>query len=459
MQNQAAFTSLTIVKDLVSKVVIRPPLVKKILVLCFIYSVGLFIVYFNYLACNSNFVAFVLLYFVTFIFSPPKHAISPLSIFYIYYGLWFVVAPCFAERYQEGVLNVMEYSLAFAMVYTVFGLGVICILCGERFALRRSGVVRILKHIKLTALRFCVLLLYVTSSLFVVLIILSSGGFTVWMANPGDAFLNRAGSGAFVILSHFSSLALASLAGYLAYMTKNKFPLIFFIVWVAITSPVHGSKYQISLLIILLFLPWMKDLKFFSIRSITLGVSLVVIFFLGLYFRNFAWIDTKTILPYALNYFTTLENLAISLRDFDPQFMTTFFLPFVKFLTPFGLSDPSMYFDMNHMLTDIYYPEAWKIRATEQWPVETDLYLNFYFVGGLPIIGFYLFFLGFIYGRAQRISTLGAWFAAIVMALFMVSHLRGSLFNHTDFYMYPYILCMYFLLRRVSLSREILILR
>lgn len=320
--------------------------------------------------------------------------------------------------------------------------------------MQRSNAVREFVHTVALSTKRWVLTLYVTSSLFVVLIILYGGGFSVWMTDPGDAFLNRSGSGLFVILSHFSSLALASLSGYLAYTTKRKTPLIFFIIWVALTSPVHGSKFQISLLIVLLFLPWIKDLRLFSVRSFVLGGSLIGIFFLGLYFRNFTWIDAETILPYSLNYFTALENLAISLRDFDPQFMKTFFLPFVKFLTPFGISDISMYYDMNHMLTDIYYPKAWEIRATEQWPVETDIYLNFYFVGGLPVVGVYLFFIGWIYGVARRSNSLGAWFAAVAMTLFMVSHLRGSLINHTDFYMYPYIFFVYLLLRRVSLYQE-----
>lgn len=454
MKYLAASTSSTIFKDSLSHLIVLPPSMKRILLLCFIYFVGLFAVYFNYLSFSSNLFTFAFLYFITLICAFPTHAISPLSIFYIYYGLWYVLAPYFAERYQEDVLSLSEYSLALAFAYTVFGFGVICIIWGERFAMQRSNAVREFVHTVALSTKRWVLTLYVTSSLFVVLIILYGGGFSVWMTDPGDAFLNRSGSGLFVILSHFSSLALASLSGYLAYTTKRKTPLIFFIIWVALTSPVHGSKFQISLLIVLLFLPWIKDLRLFSVRSFVLGGSLIGIFFLGLYFRNFTWIDAETILPYSLNYFTALENLAISLRDFDPQFMKTFFLPFVKFLTPFGISDISMYYDMNHMLTDIYYPKAWEIRATEQWPVETDIYLNFYFVGGLPVVGVYLFFIGWIYGVARRSNSLGAWFAAVAMTLFMVSHLRGSLINHTDFYMYPYIFFVYLLLRRVSLYQE-----
>lgn len=446
--------SSNVVKKSISWIAARPPSAKKIQVLCIVYCAGLLTTYFNYLIGNSNLLPFAVLYFATFLLIRPGRAVSPLSIYYVYYGLWFILAPFFAARYQNGVLNASEYSLAFAMAYAVFGLGVICILWGERIAMRRFGAIGKLKDIKIEVARRWIYFLYATSSLFVVLIIFNSGGFFVWMDDPGDAFLNRAGSGVFVILSHFSSLALATLSGYFAYRTRRHSPLILFILWVAITSPVHGSKFQISLLIILLFLPWLRDLGFLNFKSLILGASLIGIFFLGLYFRNLTWIELDTMLPYSLNYFTALENLAISLRDFDPDFMRTFFLPFVKFLTPFGISDPSMYYDMNHMLTDIYYPAAWEIRATEQWPVETDLYLNFYFIGGLPVVGLYLFTIGSVYGFAQRSNSLGAWFAAVVLALFMVSHLRGSLINHTDFYMYPYIFMMYLLLKNIPLAKE-----
>ncbi len=133
--------------------------------------------------------------------------------------------------------------------------------------------------------------------------------------------------------------------------------------------------------------------------------------------------------------------------------MQTFLLPFNKLLSPVGIPDQPFYFDMNHWLTDLYYPEAWKIRATEQWPVETDLYLNFQFVYGLPLLFGYLFILAALHGHAQRQDSLGAWFSAFVLTLFLVSHLRGSLINHTDFYMYPFVAAVYVLFRQVPIRR------
>jgi hypothetical protein len=421
--------------------------------LLLVYGLGSAWMYGSHLLAAPNFHAFLALFAFTMLMRPPRIAVSPLTIFYAYYGVWFVIAPLFAEIYQRDTLHRPEYTLSLALAYSVFGIGVVAIEAGTRLAqrwkLRAPGGEPAPSY----RLRRWVFLLYVTSTIFVAMIVSSSGGLERWISDPGDAFLNRGGSGVYVILSHFSSLALAALSGYWSYRSRTRWPLFVFLFWVVVTSPVHGSKGQIALLVILAVLPWLRTMRFVSLRSSALYIAFGAIFFLGVIFRNVSWIDATTIVPYALNYFTALENLAISVRDFEPQFMRTFFLPFVKFSTPFGLQDSSMYFDMNHMLTDIYYPHAWEIRATEQWPVETDLYLNFYFVFGLPLVAGYLMTLGAIAGYAVRRNTLGPWFAAAVLTVFMLSHLRGSLINHTDFYMYPYIFFMYYVLRNLPLAR------
>jgi hypothetical protein len=425
------------------------PMVAAVLV----YMFGLLCMYVELAFAAYNFPTFVALFVLTFLVVRPKRAISPLTIFYAYYGLWYVLAPMFAQIYQDDVLRRPEYLLSLTLMYTPFGLGVIAIQAGEHYAQRATATPAALRRMPLFHARMWVAFLYLSATLCLALIVWSTGGPQRWIANPGEAFLNREGSGVYVILSHFFTIALAVLSGYLGYQLRRKWPVLCFLLWVLLTSPVHGSKGFISMLVLLAVAPWLKDMRFFSGRSYLLYGSLLGIFFLGLYFRNVSWLDLETVVPYALNYFTTLERMAMAVRDFEPQFMLTFLMPFVKFLTPFGLQDPSMYFDMNQFLTDRYFPHAWEIRATEQWPVETDLYLNFYFFGGLPLVAAFLFVTGAIFAFAVRRNSLGAWFAAIVLTVSMVSHLRGSLINHVDFYMYPYIALLYFCLRRLPIAR------
>lgn len=412
-------------------------------------------VWFMHLWYSSGYYSFSLVFLLSFLIFYPKNAFSPQSIFFAYYGAWFIVSPIFATRYVDK-LNLREYSLASFFAATVFCLGIITLGIGEKlgFLSKRINFPNRIHLINLNLINI-VKFLFILSSLMILLIIASSGGFKIWINAPGDAFLNRSGSGVFVILSHFFSIFLAAIVGYISYQYQKHSYLIIFLLWVLLTSAVHGSKMQISLLVLISLLPYIRKLKLISLKSIALYFSLLFVFFLGLFFRNISWITLEKILPYSLNYFSTLENLAISVRDFQPSILTTFFLPFQKFKTPFGLSSPNLYYDMNHLLTDIYLPTAWKIRATEQWPVETDLYLNFMFFGGLPLVVLYLGFVGFCYGLAQRLNNLGNWLVSLLMTIFMISHLRGSLYNHIDFYMYPYILVVWILLFNLKFSDKL----
>lgn len=404
----------------------------------------------------SSMKVFGLLYVMVFLFSPPRHLVSPLSIIHGYYFVWFLLAPAFSELHSEDNFASGVHYVAYGMIFLTHVTAVFGARSGEKGAYRswnpsppKPPIDRARRDF---AIRCTILLLYLISTSLVVAIVLSSGGFAHWAEAPGDAFLNRKGSGVYVVLSHFTTFCLAALVGYLAYTSKRKLPIILFIVWLALTSPVHGSKGVISLFLILSLTPWLRKLKFTEISSILFILTIVFIFFFGLYLRNISWITAEEAVPYALNYFTTLRNLIMLFEDFPPDFLLTFFLPFNKFLTPFGLTDPSLYFDMNHLLTDKYFPTAWEIRATEQWPVEADLYLNFYFIFGLPLVFLYTYIIGRIYGGARVSNNLGSWIVAMLLIVSMVSHLRGSIINHLDFYLYPMFFVIYLLLRHRSFS-------
>jgi hypothetical protein len=420
-----------------------------------VYLAGSTTVFGLYLAGIPNYIFFIALFALTVVLTPPRLALSPLTFLYLYYGAWFVAAPAIAEIY-DGVLSRPEYSLAFAFAYVTMAISAIAIRLGERASALSPDFPQWTQSLPsppraVTAL-WLIALLYAVATIAVVLIVLRSGGFATWMANPGDAFLNRGGTGMFVVLSHFASLTLAALTGYLAYRDKKYWLLIPFLAWVVITSPVHGSKLQIALLIVIALSPWLIRARFLSWTTAALAAGGAVIFFAGMLMRHQDLLQSWSRIVATMNYFTALENLAISLRDLAPGLMQTFFMPFNKVGMLFGWLPPDSYFDMNHYLTDIYYPEKWAIKATEQWPVETDLWLNFYFFGGLPIV--FLFFAahGYLFGLAKRLNSMGAVFAITMIMMGMVSHLRGSLYNHVDFYLYPFIAAMFFIMLRWSLN-------
>lgn len=412
----------------------------------------------GYLLGVSSMAIFCILYAAVTLKFPPRNLVSPLTIIQAYYFVWFILAPAFAELHFQDDFADMPHYLAYGMLFLTYTTAVFGARSGEWAAFRsatESIPVPLILSKRDIRLKMITGLLYVISTFLVVMIVVSSWGFARWIEAPGDAFLNRGGSGVYVVLSHFTTFCLASLVGYRSYTSRRKLPLFLFIVWLAVTSPVHGSKALISLFLILSLTPWLRNLKVVGLSSLVFVATLVFIFFFGLYLRNISWITADEAIPYALNYFTTLRNLVMLIEDFKPDLLTTFFLPFNKFLTPFGLTDPTLYFDMNHMLTDKYFPTAWEIRATEQWPVEADLYLNFYFIFGLPLVFLYTYIVGRIYGQAKATNNLGRWIVAMLMSISIVSHLRGSIINHLDFYLYPMFFAIYVLLRRRSFNDKI----
>ena len=416
---------------------------------------GIGILICGYMLGISSMAIACILFATIAVVAPPRYLVSPLSIIHGYYFVWFLLAPAFSELHSEDNFSSGIHYLAYGMIFLTYATAVFGARRGERAAawMRPATLSQAASNRGHdSALRLTTVFLYIVSTALIVMIVLASGGFAHWIEAPGDAFLNRQGSGVYVVLSHFAIFCLAALVGYHAYTARRITPLIVFLAWLAITSPVHGSKGLISLFLILSLTPWLRNMKFMGSASVVFVATLVFIFFFGLYLRNISWITPEEAIPYALNYFTTLRNLIILIQDFQPDFLLTFFLPFNKFLTPLGLTDSSLYFDMNHMLTDKYFPTAWEIRATEQWPVETDLYLNFYFFFGLPLVFLYTYTVGLIYGRARVANNLGTWIVAMLLIVSIISHLRGSIYNHLDFYLYPMFYMIYTLLKHRSFN-------
>ena len=411
----------------------------------------------SYLIGLSSLVPYSLIFAFALLLFRPTHFISPLAVIFAYYFIFFIIAPSFSQLHSDDDFSEFRYYLSFGMIFLVQTFASYGAFLGEYISIKRRGVDSgsTTAQVGQGKLNLIIFSLYISSTLFLYLIVQASGGFGRWIADPGEAFLNRAGSGVYVISSHMSTYILAGLVGYKSLTSRNRYHVTAFIIWILITSPVHGSKKLIITFLVLSLIPWVRSMRLYSRVAVALAVVFILIFFLGLYLRNTSWMTLEDAIPYALNYFTALRNLMLLVSDFDPGFLQTFFLPFNKFLSPFGLSDPSLYYDMNHMLTDKYFPTAWEIRATEQWSVEADLYLNFYFLAGLPVVFFYVLMVGWVYGRAQATQNIGIWIVSVILTLSLTSHLRGSIYNHTDFYMYPMLIVIYGLLKKFSIKEPV----
>lgn len=423
-------------------------------VLLFLSALGLAFLWINIENHSINYFLFFSLFVLGVSFlAVSNRLISPVNIVIGYYVIWYVLAPNLASGYQDVHLDSVYYRLAEAFIFSTFVFILFSIKFGEYFGGK-------LKLVDLTGCRIFNLSHYknifytllIVSTILVVAVVLASGGFEVWLANPGDAFLNRAGSGVYVVLSHFTSIALALVAGYIFYETRKLRFLLMVLVWVVLTSPVHGSKFQISLLFMVSFLPFLVKEKTFSSSFFVISFAIVSVFIVGMFFRGFEGGSVEHYLS-LFNYFSTLHNFALVIKDVPPGEYFTFFYPFNKFLIFLGVSDHN-YFNINHLLTDIYYPHAWEIRATEQWPLEADLYINFYYIWGLPFVFMYYGFVGLLFGLAKKYNNLGLWFLSFMMTIFLVGHLRDGLYNFNDFYLIPYFLIVAYFFRSNTLHKQ-----
>lgn len=424
----------------------------------FALSLSVFSIFFFYFNMSNQdvnlFVYFCLFVLMLSFLSFSESLFSPLNIVIGYYVLWYVIAPLFGPGYTWEQLNSMPYR--WALFYLLCGFCFIIestkIGCTAGAKLKTKSI-SIHETVNLNLFLFFYILLSILSTISVVLIVLYSGGIEVWLADPGDAFLNRAGSGAFVILSHFFSIALGVVTGFLMFKTRRKKYLWLYLLWVFLTMPIHGSKFQILLLFVLPFIPYLKNLKLLSVHTVLVILTVFTVFIVGMFFRGFEGGGLSRYLS-LLGYFSTLHNLALLMRDVLPWDHFTFFYPFNKLLILIGEASFG-YFDLNHLLTDIYYPSAWTIRATEQWPLEADMYVNFHFFGALPIVFIYFFLIGVIYSIAIKTNSLGWWFLSIMLSALLPSHLRGTLYNFNDFYLIPYLLLMTFLLKGYSIKAPV----
>ena len=91
---------------------------------------------------------------------------------------------------------------------------------------------------------------------------------------------------------------------------------------------------------------------------------------------------------------------------------------------------------MSIWLTNIYYPDSWVKGGTHQWPIEADMYFNYMFVFGFPILGLYFWIIAKLYKLAQKKG--GVWMFIYINEWFdIIGHLRGGIFLHIYWYLIP----------------------
>ncbi|UJZ94576.1 hypothetical protein IHC87_04205 [Photobacterium damselae subsp. damselae] len=155
---------------------------------------------------------------------------------------------------------------------------------------------------------------------------------------------------------------------------------------------------------------------------------------------------SNDILAYSLNYFDTYDSLKMVLKDYHAFDFFSFLLPFNKILNLFSGGDD--FFDISAYLTNIYFPHAWNIRATVQYPIEVDLYLSFGYWLGLPFMVIFMLIYIVVYNLAMKSIYPIVIFIWFYLFIYILSHLRGGIILWTDLYTYPYLITLFIVYRK-----------
>lgn len=419
-----------------------------ILILVFIELLTMFLCAFVYMSPVLFSVFVLLVFYVT----RPKYLCAPQNMVYLFYFMWYGVAPTFASRYSMLDFSSYECRLSYFFIMTTFlcSIAFLTVLDysstgtkEESSPLTYGYVDNALdreKNLVLVALAS-----FAVSTLFFILYIQKTGGFAAWHADSKMSFISRGGAGVFYLGFVLPLYVFYGIVGYFIFMKKKWLLFFFCLLLIAMQFIFIGSKgkiIQILLLVLALTLIQAKTFSKWTLYALIMGVS---IFFVGIIQRNVSWITMKDLIPYSLNYFDTFDQLLITIRDFSPNFMQSFLLPLNKILLPFGLFLVNPHFDLSVWLTSIYYPHSSQVGATVQFPIETDMYLSFYYVLGLPVLLVYWKILYTLFQKAKQ-GNLAANIIYFLEFTSIISHLRGGLLIWWYWYLIPFYILINYLL-------------
>ncbi|WP_130925962.1 hypothetical protein [Pseudomonas cedrina] len=281
---------------------------------------------------------------------------------------------------------------------------------------------------------------------FAVLVILGStyffqvtGGADAWFGNYSETYLGKKkGFGLLNFLLIMSSNFLAFVLGFY-WRTQHRvswFLVLSVIVALIFCAYIQGVKSRIFYFAIFFSIPWLSAMRFTLKKGVFVFFGFVFAFSFAMYFRSNGFYSTpEMLLEYFLSYFNTIFLHDMILRDMPPDFFLTVSYPFNKWMTFVGVPSDEYLHDISRWLTSIYYPSQWfNESATQQWPIETELYLNYgsYVFWVVPIFLYSLFICG-LYALRYRLGPVFLFIFVSELLLFL-SMFRGSMLQWIELF-------------------------
>jgi len=259
-----------------------------------------------------------------------------------------------------------------------------------------------------------------------------TGGMDAWTSDYSNTYMqNKKGYGLLNFLLIQSANFIAFLLGVYLYLNKKvSIALVVFVILVLVFSAFfQGIKSRIFYFAIFISIPWLCLMRITILRGIVIFSGFVLAFSFAMYFRSNGFYDTPAeLLEYFLSYFNTIFLHDMIIIDMPLDFFVTIDYPINKWMTFFGVNSESYLHDISRWLTSVYFPEQWMDgAATQQWPVETELYLNYgYYVFWIIPIFIYSLFICTLYLMRYRLGPVFI-FIYVSELLMFVTMFRGSM--------------------------------
>lgn len=259
-----------------------------------------------------------------------------------------------------------------------------------------------------------------------------TGGLSSWVNDYSFTYLTKKkGSGLLNFLLIHMANFLAMLFGVYVFCNKKvRLVTVLAILSVlVIAALLQGLKSRIFLFLIFFLIIPLSKTKISIVIGTFVFLAFLLLFSSAMYIRsNGFYSNPAMLMEYFLNYFNTIFLHDMILKDMEPGVFQTLGMATNKWIMLSGFKPEQEFFDISIWLTATYFPKQWYLEsATQQWPLETELYLNFgnHFLWVIPIL-IYSVFICVLFGFSRNRACM---YIYVYELLLLLSLFRGSLFQ------------------------------
>lgn len=289
-----------------------------------------------------------------------------------------------------------------------------------------------------------------------------TGGISAWLNDYKMTYLTKKeGYGYLNLIIMYMSNILVFLLGLRFFQLRfffNKLVLIAFsISFIMVIAYIQGLKSRLIVLLIIFSFIYISSLHLNITKLVVIGLSFFGVILITTYLRTDGYYTGVHMLTeYMMSYFNTYSLHDSLIKDYDPDLFFSQHQVFVKPLVKIGLLPADTDFDLSVMLTKIYYPLQWyQTKATQQWPLVSELYLNYYgmLLGWVPVL-MYTYIISRLYNSMVN-GSVSVVLIYILEMMRLFSTYRGVLLPwQLPVFIMFYVLIYFYIKRAVYVDKQ-----